>query len=142
MLVTEVEMLLSNADPVQTRKMLEWMNRRDEKFLFDPKQRSDYGLVGTDIASWDPRMITVHSRCRTGPFIDFRFTLHTYDYPHHLADILRASQWKVKARFRKAWIVNSNHHDSVSWYPWVHVCDADFHCVWCPLKDRKRQEGR
>ncbi len=47
MIVTEVKLLLWNTNRDETAKMLEWLDR-DEKFIFDWKQRFVYGFSGID----------------------------------------------------------------------------------------------
>lgn len=141
MLVTQVEMLLSHTDRAETTKMLDWL-KNDEKFLFNSSRRYEYGLFNLN-ADWHSENIRVQTRCRSGPFIDFRFTLYMHEYPHTLAHILRRSQWKIKARFRSAWIQDRDvRPKSIRWDPWTHLCDPDFPSLWDPDADRARQEGR
>lgn len=141
MLVTQVEMFLSNADRADTAKMMDWLNH-NEKFLFHDNARMRYGLHRIN-CNWYSDNITIQRKCMTGAFIDFRFTLHTYLYPHTLVYILHQSGWQIKARFRQGWI--DNRHDrleTTSWRPWEYLCDHDFPSAWNPLADQARQEGR
>jgi len=140
MLVTEVEMLMSHASSTETAKMLEWL-AHNEKFLFDNIQRVTYGFPSR-MADWDGGLIRIHCRRQTGRFIDFRFTLATYIYPHYLVQILHLLHWKVKSRFREG---RMDEHAAeprvIRWGPWTHVGDVDFP-LWDAHADRVRQEGR
>ena len=141
MLVTEVEMLLSHADAAEMAKMLDWLTTR-EKFLFDTNRRVEYGLMWRN-ADWHAADVRVDSTCRTGAYIDWRFTLRTYSYPHYLAFILRLSGWKIKAGFREHWVAFGTTWAGMPRFTGdsERLCDADFP-LWGPGADRARQEGR
>jgi hypothetical protein len=135
-------MLLWHADKAEMAKMLEWLATR-EKFLFDSGQRASYGFR-TGNSDWDLGDVRVDSTCRTGAYIDWRFTLRTYRYPHSLAGILRLSGWKISARHRAHWVEMSATWADMPRFTgdWERLCDADFPALWGPRADRARQEGR
>jgi hypothetical protein len=126
MLVTQVEMLLSNADRAETTKMLDWLNSQNRKFLFDSNERISYGFRTSNV-DWSREDIRVESRSRTGPFIDLRYTLRTYDYPHALAHVLRNTNWKIKAKYRQNCIETDKPWSEIRFSGlWTYLCDPDF----------------
>jgi hypothetical protein len=141
MLVTEVEMLMGHASSTETATMLDWL-AHDEKFLFDGNVRFKYGFPNR-LANWDRRLIRINSMRQTGRFIDFRFTLSSYIYPHYLVEILHLMHWKVKSRFREGRIDEPAAEPQViRWGRWTNVGDLDFPVFWDAHADRARQEGR
>jgi len=142
MLVTEVEMLLWHEDKAEMAKMLEWLTTR-EKFLFDMKQRASYGLPA-ERSEWDEGDVRVDRKCRTGAYIDLRFTMLTYAYPHHLARILRDGGWKIKGGWRAHWVAMSATWADMPRFTgdWTQLSDPDFPALWGAGADRARQEGR
>jgi hypothetical protein len=147
MLVTEVDMLMWNANRDETAKMMQWL-ARDETFLFDFETREHYGFTGFEDEgfycdpSWYRENITVQMKRRTSRFIDFRFTLNTYTYPKSLVTILHQLGWKVKSRWREGWIDGPVDETRViRWRAWNQRCDSGFPLLWDAGLDRARQEG-
>ena len=134
-------MLLWHADAAERAKMLEWLTTR-EKFLFDTDQRVSYGLNWRN-GDWYEGDVRVDRKCRTGAYIDWRFTLRTYRYPHILAQILRDGGWKIKGGWREHWVAMSTTWADMPRFTgdWERLCDADFPALWGAGADRARQEG-
>ena len=140
--MTEVEMLLWHADAAEMAKMLEWLTTR-EKFLFDMRLRGAYGFR-TGTSEWGATEVRVDRKCRTGAYIDLRFTMLTYAYPHYLSRILREGGWKIKGGWRGHWVAMSATWADMPRFTgdWERLCDADFPALWGAGADRARQEGR
>ncbi len=140
MCVTQVEMLLSNADRAQVAKMLDWLNSINHKFLFDSWQRRKFGLIRID-CNWPDEDILVESTSRTGHYVDFRFTVRIHGYPHVLALVLHKSKWKIKARYRQIDVDRDTPWSEMHFSDrWTHLCDKDFP-LWGASADRARQTG-
>ena len=139
MLVTQVEMLLWHADQAEMAKMLEWLES-DGAFLFDQHARERYGLGGT--GRWFRSCVWVDTACRTGAYIDWRFALSTYGYPHALAHAVGRGGWKIKARWREQQVATGATWETVPAFrgPWTELSDEGFP-LWGPGADRARQAG-
>jgi hypothetical protein len=142
MQVTQVEMLLRHADFFELVNMHYWLNRHNPRFLFDSNARIDYGFTPLN-ADWQREDVGIDGAGAIGPFIDFRFTLRTYRYPHALALILRMNGWRVNGRYRTMHVDPDTPwedlHFSGAWTP---DYEPDFPHGWSPGADRRRQEGR
>ena len=146
MIVTEVELLMWNSNKDETAKMLEWLDQ-DEKFLFDWQQRFLYGFTGIEssgrynaIFGWHRDNITAQTKCQTGKFIDFRFTMNTYTYPKDIVTVLHQFGWKVKSMWREGGPNCQSKEREFKWGDWKYYCDTDFP-LWSVRSDRARQEG-
>ncbi len=135
-----MQMLLWHGDTGEMKKMVEAL-QEDAKFLFDTKARAAYGL-GTEPVFWYRENVRVDTAGRDGPYIDLRFRLATFVYPHALARILQDCGWKIKSRYCEMWVGAETVWDAVRCSgPWTCLCDAGFP-VWGAGADRRRQEGR
>lgn len=141
MQVTEVEMLLSHASFVEMARMHDWLNRHDPRFLFDSNARLDFGFQALN-ADWQRGDIRIDSAAAVGRFIDFRFTLRTYMYPHALALILRRGGWRVNGRWRTMHVAPDTPWEELHFSgEWTRNYEPDFPHGWSPRADRRRQEG-
>ena len=141
MQVTQVEMLLRHADVFELANMHYWLNRHDPRFLFDSSARIDYGFTPLN-ADWQRQHIRIDGAGAIGPFIDFRFTLRTYRYPHALALILRRDSWRLSGRWRTMQVDPDTPWEDLHFAgPWTLDCRPHFPHGWSPRADRRRQEG-
>ena len=141
MQVTEVEMLLSHASFEEMVRMHDWLNRHNPRFLFDGNARLDFGFQALN-ADWRREDIRIDSAGAVGGFIDFRFTLRTYPYPHALALILRRNGWRVNGRWRTMLVDPATPWEDLHFSgEWTRNYEADFPHGWSPGADRRRQEG-
>ena len=142
MQVTQVEMLLRHADVFELDNMHYWLNRHDPWFLFDSISRIRYGFTPLP-ADWQREHVRIDGAGAIGPFIDFRFTLRTYAYPHALALVLRRHGWRLSGRWRAMRVDRDTPWQELHFSgQWTLDHEPDFPHGWSPRADRRRQDGR